>query len=286
VDFIERIVGLGKMKTPEIIDFVSIQDISDNISLYKDILVRDGIFVFRNANLSHEDHTIVSNKINELLGIHNEGDFRGYVENHSETTKNMDIEFGPDDIMLPWHIEHPTQTNPIVLATWNMHKFTTNEENGKTYFVNSKLLYKEMPDDLKDFLGKCVMEDDVALPGEEKTHSVIHSHWITGEPVIRTSFIYSGENQILSSVNGEAPSKDNRILYGKAMYWIRKQLYDNPDIRIVHRWKQGDLVIPDMFVMYHAVTGGFTPDEREFVGIWSRRDKNKEKQNGVEGKPW
>ena len=48
---------------------------------------------------------------------------------------------------------------------------------------------------------------------------------------------------------------------------------NNLNIRIVHKWKQGDLVIPDMFVMYHALTGGFSSDEREFVGIWSLRDK-------------
>lgn len=270
------------MKTPEIIDFVSIQDISDNISLYKDIFIRDGILVFRDANLSHEDHGIVSNKINELFGIYDKGDFEGYTENHSGTNKNSDIKFGPDDIMLPWHIEHPTHANPIVLGTWNMHKFKTNEENGKTYFINSKLLYKEMPDNFKEFLSKCVIEDDVASPGEEKTHSVIHSHWITGEPVIRTGFVYLGENQVLHSVSGQTPSKDDFTLYRKAMYWIRKQLYDNPEIRIVHKWKQGDLVIPDMFVMYHAVTGGFSPEDREFVGIWSLRDKLNNKQNVIE----
>jgi hypothetical protein len=273
VDSIERIVGLSKMKTPEIINFISIQDISDNISLYKDILIRDGVLVFRDANLSHEDHGIVSNNINNHFGIYDEGDFDGYLENHSKTSKNSYKKFGPDDIMLPWHIENPTYSNPIVLGAWNMHKFKTNEENGKTYFVNSKLLYKEMPDRFKDFIGKCVIYDDVASRGEKQTHKVIHSHWLTSEPVIRTSFVYSENNQILYSVDGEVPSVNDLIIYDEAMTWIRNQLYDNLDIRIVHKWKQGDLVIPDMFVMYHAVTGGFTPDEREFVGIWSRRDK-------------
>jgi alpha-ketoglutarate-dependent taurine dioxygenase len=273
VDSTERIIGLGKMKGPEIIDFVSIQDISDNISLYKDILIRDGILVFRGANLSHEDHGIVSNKINENLGIYDEGDFDGYTENHFATNKNSNIKFGPDDIILPWHIEHPTSPNPIVLGTWNMHKFKTEEENGKTYFVNSKLLYKEMPDDFKNFLGKCVIEDDLASPGEEKTHRVIHSHWLTDEPVIRTSFIYPEKNQNLYSVNGKPPSAEDLAIYKEAMAWIRNELYNNLNIRIVHKWRQGDLVVPDMFVMYHAVTGGFSSDEREFVGIWSLRDK-------------
>ena len=261
------------MKTPEIIDFVSIQDISDNISLYKDIIIRDGILVFRGANLSHEDHEIVSNKINEHFGIYDEGDFDGYTENHSKTNKHQGIDFGADDIMLTWHIEHPTKNNPIVLGTWNMHKFKTNEENGKTYFVNSKLLYRKMPERFKEFLGKCVIYDDSVGRGEEKTHRVIHGHWITSEPVIRTSFVYPQINQVLYSVNENPPSADDLTVYNEAMNWIRNQLYDNLDIRIVHKWRQGDLVIPDMFVMYHAVTGGFSPDDREFVGIWSLRDK-------------
>ena len=43
-------------------------------------------------------------------------------------------------------------------------------------------------------------------------------------------------------------------------------------IRIVHDWKQGDLVLMDAFKLAHAVTGGFKPEDREFTGIWGYRD--------------
>jgi hypothetical protein len=38
---------------------------------------------------------------------------------------------------------------------------------------------------------------------------------------------------------------------------------------MVHRWQQGDLIIPDMFKLAHAVTGGFKSEDREFRGIWA-----------------
>lgn len=263
------------MITPEVIEFVNIKDLYNNISLYKDIFIRDGVLVFRNANLSHEDHIKVHRMISEALGAHKESNLTGYTENHSRIYEDAASPFGANEIMLPWHIEHPTFDNPIVLGTWNMHNFKTDNENGKTYFVNSKLLYEQLPDYLKSFLNKCVIYDNEANAEAKPTHNMIEKHWITGEPVIRTSFVYevSNTNQSLYSVDGKDPSEEDFQTYAEGIDWLHDQLYYNTDIRIVHKWKQGDLVVPDMFLMYHAVTGGFSPNDREFVGIWSRKNR-------------
>ena len=263
------------MSTPEIIEFVNTEDLYNNISLYKEIFIRDGVLVFRNANLSHEDHVKVHSIISEALGAHKESNLTGYTENHSRIYEDAGSAFGANEIMLPWHIEHPTYDNPIVLGTWNMHNFKTDEENGKTYFVNSKLLYEQLPDYLKSFLSKCIIYDEEEKSDVLPTHKMVEKHWITGEPVIRTSFVYEvlNTNQILYSVDGKDPSEEDLQTYTEGINWLHDQLYYNTDIRIVHKWKQGDLVVPDMFLMYHSVTGGFTPSDREFVGIWSRKNK-------------
>jgi hypothetical protein len=163
--------------------------------------------------------------------------------------------------------------NVVISNTSGTGRFIT--ENGKTYFVNSKLLYEQLPDYLKSFLNKCVIYDKEANAEAKPTHNMIEKHWITGEPVIRTSFVYevSNTNQSLYSVDGKDPSEEDFQTYAEGIDWLHDQLYYNTDIRIVHKWKQGDLVVPDMFLMYHAVTGGFSPNDREFVGIWSRKNR-------------
>jgi alpha-ketoglutarate-dependent taurine dioxygenase len=55
------------------------------------------------------------------------------------------------------------------------------------------------------------------------------------------------------------------------MKWIQDQLSQNLSIRVVHKWRQGDIVVPDMYKMCHAVSGGFESKQREFKGIWSRQ---------------
>ena len=52
-------------------------------------------------------------------------------------------------------------------------------------------------------------------------------------------------------------------------FYFDQVLY-NKDIRICHKWDEGDFLVVDLFKMAHAVTGGFNPKEREFIGLWAR----------------
>jgi alpha-ketoglutarate-dependent taurine dioxygenase len=260
------------------INFTSIEDVSKNIEVYKKLFVENGILAFRDANLSHEDHLKIHDVFGKGFGSWQENTDTGYTENHS---RSYNLNSQTDKIMLPWHIEHPTYDNPIVLGTWNMHNFKTSSKNGKTYFVNSRKLYAQMPDEFKEFLKKCKIYD--AESPEQGTHDVVGYHWLTGDPVIRTSFVYESfdsdsatahNQQKLYTVEDKAPSLEDLENYFQAIKWIEHQLYSNLEIRIVHEWKQGDLVVPDIHLMYHAVTGGFDPSEREFVGIWGRKNRD------------
>jgi alpha-ketoglutarate-dependent taurine dioxygenase len=264
------------------IEFPGIGDISKNISHYKEVFVKDGVLAFRGANLSYEDHVRVHDIFGKALGAYRDTRYEGYVENHSNTYSHDSWKFppGPNDIILPWHIEHPSYDNPIVLGTWNMYKFNVDSENGKTYFVDNKSLYSLMPDSFKEFSKKCISAEADLTPGVKHDYALISNHWLTGDPVINVSHISQMSNldsaknnsfPRLHSFEGRDPSDDEIEYYFEIMKWIHDQLYKNLDVRIVHKWKQGDIVIPDMSRMCHAVTGGFTHKDREFRGIWGFR---------------
>jgi alpha-ketoglutarate-dependent taurine dioxygenase len=282
VAFIKQTIG-EKIKILETFDFVNTEHVFDNIIFYKNTFLDNGVMAFRNANLSHEEHITVHNILGKQLGSHKETGKEGYTENHSRLYGGTKIRPSNDEILLPWHIEHPHYQNPIVLGTWNMHKFTTNSENGKTYFVDNEFLYEQMPDSFKEFSKKCTILNPV---GKEvfKEHELIQNHWITENPVIRIGHLFNISDlkvetaklnnfQKLYKFEGRDPIENEYEYYFEIMKWIRDQLYNNLDIRIVHKWQQGDLVVSDMYRMCHAVTGGFESKDREFTGIWGRKNK-------------
>lgn len=259
------------------ISFNGIEDIEYNSILYKEKFIKDAVMVFRNANLSHENHIKINDVFSKILGCHRENNVNGYTENHSRMTENKKHQVGSDDIMLTWHIEHPHYENPIVLGTWNMHKFTTDEENGKTYFVDTETLFNMMPKNMQDFSFNCKIINPVGeTQGLSGIHNLIENHWITNKPLIRISHLYqTGKDyQVLHSFENRIPTSFEYEEYNNVISWIQNQISKNLDIRMVHRWNQGDLAVTDMYKMCHAVSGGFESKDREFTGIWARQYKN------------
>lgn len=39
---------------------------------------------------------------------------------------------------------------------------------------------------------------------------------------------------------------------------------------MVHQWQKGDLLIPDLFKLAHAVTGGFVQNQRQLDGMFAK----------------
>jgi alpha-ketoglutarate-dependent taurine dioxygenase len=72
----------------------------------------------------------------------------------------------------------------------------------------------------------------------------------------------------LVSYKGETPTAEQRQKFSEIFNWIDDYVKNNDDNRIVHKWQQGDLLFSDIFKLMHAVTGGFNPEDREFIGIW------------------
>jgi alpha-ketoglutarate-dependent taurine dioxygenase len=147
-----------------------------------------------------------------------------------------------------------------------MITFNTDTNNGKTYFVDSEKIYNRMPDEWKNFLEVCTINGKNFNADNFK---LVKNHWITGNKVVRMKVTDLKEGtEDLFMVNENTPTKEDVDLFNEILVWFGNEVINNEDIRIVHKWKQGDIVIPDLFKLAHAVTGGFDPADRKFIGIW------------------
>lgn len=249
------------------IEFTSIDEVIENFDYYKKIFLNDGLLLFRNANLSFEEQEIIHNKLEKKFNCI---EYKNtYVENHGNNGL-VPKKFGPDDIMLDWHVEHPYYIIPIVFSTWRMYNFKTDPENGKTYFVDMENLFNILPKDYQEFLKLCNESNTLENRGNIKNeHNSIGYHWINNNPVVRTAcLVDSKANLKLRYFDGRLPTEKEIIEHKNIMHFVREEIYHNLDIRIVHKWNEGDLLVPDMYKMCHAVTGGFLPQDREFSGMW------------------
>ena len=256
------------------IEYKSIENIIDNIDSYKEKFIKDSVIVFRNANLSFDEQLHLHKSIGEAFGwnTHRE-EGSHYKENHSHNP-NVGVS-GTEEIMLTWHVEHFYYSNPIVAGTWNMFHLNTIDGAGKTYFVDTSKVYELLDEDMKEFLSKCILKTETKKEnwpfaiGTE--YNAVSPHWLTNKPVIRISLSRWVDAEIFS-IDGKSPTEKDYEMFRRSALRAIDIIEKDESIRLVHDWKQGDLVLMDAFKLAHAVTGGFKPEDREFTGIWGYRD--------------
>lgn len=265
----------------EPIEFPGTKAVLENIEEYKNKLISDSVICFRNANLTEAEHFDFGRKVGRAIGWYHADETSKYIENHE---RKSDIVSGPDDIIVEWHIEHTYYTNPIVASTWNMYNFKTDNNNGKTYFVDTGLVFDMLTEQEQQFLlDSIITEPDFIKDSQMQSgylsastnlsdqHPIIDKHWLTNKPIIRFMILPEPHIVPLVSYKNESPSQESLDYFHSLIRKIEKIIMENEDIRIVHKWQQGDLVIPDLFKLAHAVTGGFKPEDREFRGIWGHQ---------------
>ena len=264
------------------IDFPGIDSIKNNIEFYKDKFLSDKIIVFKDANCDES----MQNEISEILGIGfncspmtagTSRDF--YIEDHHKHIDNTPTA-GKDDILLHWHIEHVVQDRSHALGVWNMELFKCYQDSGKTYFVDMVNLYSSLSKEEQDFADKVTLttlyEKEITLDEERKgmdlfeeisfTYSLVKKHWITNEKGIRFDF---GTGTKLTSFDGRTPTEEELSKYNILHDKIEQNVLSNEDIRMVLKWEEGYLAIPDLFKLAHSVTGGFEKEERRLKGIFA-----------------
>jgi alpha-ketoglutarate-dependent taurine dioxygenase len=266
------------MKYTQPVEFPGIQEVLDNVDLYRQKFLDDSIIVFRNANLSYDDQSLLHAELGQLFSYYidtqDDNKTAKYIENHSERPL-IETATG-DDILLPWHIEHIYSGNPKVSATWNMTKFTTDSENGKTYFIDCEKAYDSMPSDWKIFLDVCKINNPNEATDENlDDFSPVVNHWMNNKSLLRLAPRKNkNSGTTLRSVYDREPTELEKTLFEEIFAWFGNYVYDNEEERIVHKWEQGDLLIVDIFKLAHAVTGGFSPSDREFIGMWGFKNQN------------
>jgi alpha-ketoglutarate-dependent taurine dioxygenase len=262
------------MKIVDPLVFNSKSELYENLNAVIDKFKSDAIVGIRGLKLSESEQLQLVKDLGDIIGWFpkNSEDFsHKYIENHSS---NRWVEGSTgDQVILDWHLEHVDYDDyiPIVAGVWNMQNFKGSSDNGKTYFMDSRKIYElaTSEEDI-EFLKK-----SRAVWPEEYEKDIytdcyvdaIQKHWLSEEPQIRLELTHIDEAE-LYEFDGNTPTEEEKAKFKEIALRFSNQVWNNEDLRIVHRWEEGDILIPDLFALAHAVTGGFKSEEREFTGFW------------------
>lgn len=277
------------MYTINPIEFPGYEELKNNFSLYKNIFINDSIIAFRNANLDFDMQTKIIHLFGDNLGWYpnssntNPSD---YIEDHHKHMDETNVS-DKNSIMLSWHQEHVAQEhNPYVSGVWNMTIFKCNPETGKTFFVDMSNLYNLFDENDKKFLLNCevaikryrwhknkqyyylINDEDIKNNNDDLvTYKIVADHWITKEKTIRT-YLAKEEEIFLYKFNNRAPTEKEKNKFLNLSKKIYNLVNYDESIRMQHKWQEGDLLIPDLFKLAHAVSGGFNKDQRKLEGMF------------------
>lgn len=271
----------------EAIEFPGIKHISDNIDMYAEMFLKNAIIPFRNAHCDRDSQEQIMQIFGDRLGWwpnSSEPELKSennYEETH-ERHMNKENQNDKNSLMLGWHLEHVQLKNDIYVgANWCMNLFRCEPDAGKTYFVDMLNLYNTLSKNEQEILDNT----EVSLLSYWGSHNkpkdlppvnynLVQDHWILNKKVLRV-FLGSYNDIKVSQINGKTPSEQEEAFFMKTLKKIYDEVKDNEEIRMVHYWQEGDMLISDMFRMAHAVTGGFKEGERRLDGIFGKlRIKN------------
>lgn len=251
------------MSVLEVKEFPGVEEFISNIEDYKKEFLDIGVIAFRNANLSEQDQFKLGASFSKTLGLwpNNVNVYSPhiYVEPHKELAA---IGVDENQVMLTWHTDHPWYKNPMSLGVWNMHTLNVkNELCGRTYFYNLRKMYERFSDRHKK------LSLDAFVSSQVSNHLYAQAHPYTKKPVPRSLSLHRDSDPLIF-LNGEKPSFIDKLDFYEMLDDVKYKIENDEENRIEHRWQKGDLLLVDMFVMAHAVTGGFNPGDRIFTGMW------------------
>jgi alpha-ketoglutarate-dependent taurine dioxygenase len=271
------------MNTLRTIEFPGYEELKNNFNTYKDIFLNEQIIAFRNANVDFETQTKIINLFGDNFNLQQNSsntESSEYTEDHHKHMNKENVE-NKNEIMLDWHQEHVEDKKYIyAIGVWNMELFKCDPDAGKTYFIDMSKVYNSFTSIDKEFLNSCLVSiknyweiEDENENNQNAIYSLVLNHWITNEKTIRT-FYGRGEKVDLYSVNGNIPTELEIDKFNLLHDEIFAKVWLDNDIKIQHRWQEGDLLIPDLFKLAHAVTGGFDKDQRRLKGIFGTIGNN------------
>lgn len=267
------------MSELRVISISSYEDALSRIDDIAQVFEEDGVVVLRGHAFSLDEHRDIVKPLGDRYGwsISSSSepailDSAVYPGGHSDNP-DMNTEHTKEDYMLDWHIEQVYYIYPILAGAWNMTRFTAEKGIGNTRFVDSTALYKDLSREEQEFLDKSVVIWDKPFnlgKGPFYTKAVDY-HPRSGEPVIRVETDQGCYlHPELHLWDRQEPTEEQSVMFKAIMQKIKTRLNEDTDIRLTQEWEQGDLLIVDLFRMYHSVMGGFRYNERVFTGIGIR----------------
>lgn len=240
--------------------------------------VDNGVFVLRGYHMDKDEQHKLMMLFGDRAKWYPNSDSDAcftYVENHAMTIlHNSTLEqfsnLGNNDVLISWHMEHLGFPNPAVGASWNMHTFTCSPESGKTLFVDAIKLCSLLDDEELLFLSRCLYVETWPWEGEYQKPilSTIKQHRLSRKNMVHIQPDVSYREKLYYALTNQ-PTNDERERFEKILCRISQAIVSDKSLQIEHRWQQNDVVVADLSRMYHAVLGGFTPEQREFHGIWA-----------------
>jgi alpha-ketoglutarate-dependent taurine dioxygenase len=266
-------------KSLNIVSVSSSSDAYNQIDSIARIYEDTGLLVLRGHLFSIEEQSEIAKLLGDRFNwnVHSNAlptalDSAIYLGGHADNA-DRNYDQTANEYVLDWHIEQVYYTDPILAGIWNMTSFTATPGTGTTRFVDSIELFNTYNKEDRDFLAKSVVKWDKPSPlgsGPFFT-KVVDAHPINGSPTLRVETdqgCYLMPELIL--FDGDNPSPEQIERLEGLLETLKLKLNDDESIRYVQNWEQGDLLIVDLFRMYHSVMGGFGYGQRKFTGIGLR----------------
>lgn len=272
------------------IEYPGIRAVEKDIDLYKEKFCEESIIAFRNADITFEEQNELFGLLANHLGF-NVGN--EYSENHSRVKDHMT----KDDYMLIWHVEHAYWDNPVCAASWYMHTFKEDPQNGRTAFYPMHKMFDELKPEWQELALNSYIE---AIDNKEENQPLFDlfwrdewedgdtyitnrpiavEHFITKSPVMRVANLGSRPERYdhlhkINNINGRIPTEEEQKMYLEMHHYIVNKINTpinkTDDSHIIHEWREKDILIPDLYTMAHTVLGGFDSSKRDFRGLWGR----------------
>ena len=257
-----------------------VQGFPEYIELFK----KQAIVVFRDFKFSREQQL----EVTRLFGDHANWypnsstppeQFWSYEENHLLTMDKLDKHrIQKDELLIPWHLEQMGHGNPAIGATWNMEKFSCDGDKGNTLFANISDVYDLFSEEEALFLKKCKVVEFLNETLEQKEpvlHDAVEMCETSGRYALRLNAILKYKDGraifLLHSFDNREPSNEENLRFEKLCWKFTENVHENEELHQFHAWQENDLIVVDLFLMAHAVLGGFKPSERSFYGLWAHR---------------
>jgi alpha-ketoglutarate-dependent taurine dioxygenase len=244
-----------------------VEKLPELVEAYKD----RGVLVIKGHDFSEKEHKNLARLFGDSLDwhIHSsvEDDVMDMFFIHGGHSDNPDREYnnGTNDYVLDWHIEQVYYKCPPLAGIWCMKEITCPPGNGNTLFADSNEIYESLSEEDKNFLSGAIVSWD--KPANDHSGpfytKAVDVHPLTGISILRVETDRGCYTMPALHSLYNKPATDAEIKrFEEIMASVKTRLTTDYDLRYVQQWDPGDMIIVDLFRMYHAVLGGFNYNER------------------------